>query len=134
MEREPLEVDFVPDGQRKKPEGDDIMWSVLGALVLVLVIAVVIHLAPLLLAVLAVAAGLAVLSTWQSARRNERLRRLGWPHRRVGVQTYVSHLASWFLGLLAIVPLVVLGALAAVIGVVIIGAVAMVALIASLFR
>ncbi len=134
MTREPILVDFKPDREQQAPEGDDIMWSVLGALALVLVAALIVTLIPLLLPVLLVAAVLAAFSTQRAARRNQRLRKLGWPAPHVSVKNYLGYLATWFFGLLALVPLFFLGALAVVAGMIILGTAVIFALLSSLFR
>ncbi|MHC4712925.1 MAG: hypothetical protein ACYTAN_06595 [Planctomycetota bacterium] len=134
MGKEVIQVDFKPDGEHRAPEGDDIMWSVLGALGLLVVAALIVTLMPLLLPVLLVAAVLAAFSTRRAAQRNHHLRKLGWPAHRVGVKNYLGYLATWFFGLLALVPLFFLGALAVVAGVMILGVAVIFALLSSMFR
>ena len=134
MGKKVVQIDFVPDGQPPQRADDDIIWSVIGALVLILAIVIFVKLLPFLLVVLALAAILAAISTWRSAHRRGLWRRLGWPTPRVGVKTYLSFLAAWFVGLLVLVPLILLGAVAAVVVLAVIGVILAVALVVSLLR
>ena len=136
MSKEILRVDFQPDDRHpsRTPARDDFFWSVIGALAIVAAVVVFVKLLPFMLAVLAASAVLAAISTWKSARRREIWRRHGWPAAPVGVKTYLGFLAAWFLGLLAVVPLFLIGAVVATAVLVVICVVAVVALLSSLFR
>ena len=134
MEKEPLQVDFRPDEAQTPAAGGDILWLVIGAVAVVLAVAVFIQLIPFLLPVLVVAAVLAALSTWRAAKRSQVWRRRGWPARRVGVRSFLGYTAAWFVGLLVVVPIVFLGTIAAAAALVVLGVIAAVALLAGLFK
>lgn len=131
-----LRVDFEPDDRRPPPRRarDDLFWSVMGALAIVAAVVVFVKLLPFLVAVLAAAALLAGLSTWKAARRREVWRRFGWPAAPVAVKTYLGFLGAWFVGLLAVVPLLLLGAAVAAMVLVIVGVALFVTVLTSLLR
>jgi len=137
MRRDVLQVDFQPENQGpRRPvwTGEDVIWAVLGALALLVIIALAVELLPFLLVVLGVAAVLAALSTWKAARRRRILMQYGWPASRVEVKTYLAYLAGWFIGLLIFVPLLFFGAVIAVGVLTFVGVVLVISLIAGLFR
>jgi len=133
MARDVLQVDFRPDGTEPKAD-NDIIWSVIGALAIVAAVAIFIHILPFLVAVLVVAAILAGFSTWRTGKQRRLWHQLGWPTERVGVKTYLGFLAAWFVGLLAVVPLLFLGIAVAVVVLILVGIILIVALLASLLR
>lgn len=135
MPNERLNIDFVPDRRPQTPPWyHDVLWMIAVLAFLAAAIVVFIRTLPFLCAVLAVAAVLAGLSTWKAARRRRSLRRIGWPGAPVGAKTYFGFLAAWFIGLLAIVPLVFLGAAFAMGVLVIVGVAFIIAILTSLFR
>ncbi len=137
MAKEVLHVDFRPDREPSGGpgwRGQDILWTVLAVLGLLLLVAIAVELLPFLLVVLAVAAVLAGLSTWKAGRRQRILAQHGWPASPVDVRTYLAYLAGWFVGLLVIVPLLFFGALVAVVILAFVGVILIVGLIAGLLR
>ncbi len=135
MPRDTIEVEFRPDGD--KPcggGGGELLWTAIGILATALAVVVIINLLPLLLPLLALAAVLAAFSTWKAGHRREVWRKHGWPVPAVGARTYVSYLAAWFFGLLAIVPLffVLMGGFVLVLAAV--GVIIIVSIVVGLFK
>lgn len=137
MAKDVLQVDFEPD-DRGAQEGrrtvHEVVWTVLGVLALLVLLALAVELLPFFALVLAVAAVLAALSTWKAARRRRVLMQHGWPASRVEAKTYFAYLAGWFIGLLVFVPLLFFGAVVAVAVLAFVGVVLIIGLVAGLFR
>ncbi len=132
---EGLQIDFfVPDGTPGPRRSRGLLWMLVEVALIILAAALIIELMPLLLSLLGVAAVLAAVTTWRSARRRRfLLERFGRDFGPVTPRTYLAHLTAWFIGLLAFVPAVVLTTAFLIVAGIVLAAALFILFLASLF-
>lgn len=115
-EQEMKVVDFKPDEAPRPPRRRGWLWAVGGLVVCAAVFLIFVRYINVLAGVAVAAAVLAAFSTWRLARwRRVQAAYYERPSQGVTLATYLLFLVAWFLGLLAIVPLILVSVAIAII-------------------